>query len=76
MFDIGFWEVLFCGLIGLIVLGPDKLLSTIRSLSNIIKSLRKTASQLSTDINKELDIKKMEQQLATIKKDTQKDLMD
>lgn len=74
MFDIGFWEVSFCGLIGLLVLGPDKLLSTIRSLSKLINSVKQMATQLSADLSKELDVKNMEQQLDIANKNTQKNL--
>ncbi|WP_163130626.1 Sec-independent protein translocase protein TatB [Agarivorans sp. Alg241-V36] len=76
MFDIGFWEMLFCGVIGLIVIGPDKLPSALHSISKVIKSLRQTASHLSAELGKELDVKAMEQQLESLNKPLNQDLKD
>ncbi len=32
MFDIGFWELVIIGIIGLVVLGPERLPTAIRSV--------------------------------------------
>ncbi|MEZ9925525.1 Sec-independent protein translocase protein TatB [Vibrio breoganii] len=76
MFDIGFWEMLFCAVLGLVVLGPEKLPSAIRSAAKFIKSAKNIAAQMTDELSKELDTKAVEKQLIKVKQQATKDLMD
>ncbi|GHF89796.1 Sec-independent protein translocase protein TatB [Thalassotalea marina] len=68
MFDIGFWELLLISVIGLVVLGPERLPVAIRTVSGWIKSVKNFSSHVQNEITQELriqelhaDLKKAEQ---------------
>lgn len=54
MFDIGFWELAVLGLIGLIVLGPERLPVVARTLGRWVRSARQYASALTTELENEV----------------------
>lgn len=54
MFDIGFWELAIIGVIGLMVIGPDKLPGVARTAGMWVGRTRRFVSQVKTDIDKEL----------------------
>ncbi len=64
MLDISFGEISLLILIGLVVLGPDKLPGVIRSTVKTIQQLRSMALGVKTDIEKEL---KLDELSASIK---------
>lgn len=55
MFGIGFLEATFCLLLGFLVLGPEKLISTAREGARGFSTLRRMASSLSAELSKEVD---------------------
>ncbi|MGO4999741.1 Sec-independent protein translocase protein TatB [Oceanisphaera sp. W20_SRM_FM3] len=68
MFDIGFWELVVIGVVGLLVLGPERLPVAIRTVSRLFKTVRDTANAVKTELSQELrmeelhrDLKKAEQ---------------
>lgn len=68
MFDIGFWELVVVGVVGLLVLGPERLPVAIRTVSRLFKTVRDTANSVKTELSQELrmeelhrDLKKAEQ---------------
>ncbi|MDX1268469.1 MAG: Sec-independent protein translocase protein TatB [Oceanisphaera sp.] len=68
MFDIGFWELIVIAIIGLLVLGPERLPVAIRTVSRMFKTVRDTANAVKTELAQELrmeelhrDLKKAEQ---------------
>ncbi|MBU3823644.1 MAG: Sec-independent protein translocase protein TatB [Candidatus Oceanisphaera merdipullorum] len=68
MFDIGFWELVVVGVVGLLVLGPERLPVAIRTVSRLFKTVRDTANAVKTELSQELrmdelhrDLKKAEQ---------------
>ncbi|MBM7456072.1 sec-independent protein translocase protein TatB [Oceanisphaera litoralis] len=68
MFDIGFWELVVIGVVGLLVLGPERLPVAIRTVSRWFKTVRDTATAVKTELAQELrmeelhrDLKKAEQ---------------
>lgn len=68
MFDIGFWELSLIFIIGLLVLGPERLPIAVRKVLGLIRSIKATASSLGTELSNELkvselhnDLKKAEQ---------------
>ena len=68
MFDIGFWELVVVGVVGLLVLGPERLPVAIRTVSKLFKTVRDTANSVKAELSQELrmeelhrDLKKAEQ---------------
>ena len=64
MFDIGFWELLLVAIIGLLVLGPERLPSALRSLQRGIQGLKSYGSKVQTELQHELRIKELHEHLA------------
>ena len=68
MFDIGFWELTLIGIIGLVVLGPERLPVAIRTIKGWISGVRKFSDSVKSELSEELrihelhaDLKKAEQ---------------
>ena len=55
MFDVGFWEIAIIVLIALIVLGPERLPRTARSIGLWVGKARRTLAEVKRDIDRELD---------------------
>lgn len=60
MFDIGFWEIILISIIGLIVLGPERLPIAIRTVMRWIETVKKMANSVKTEIYQELNLDEME----------------
>jgi len=56
MFDVGFWELLVMAVIGLLVLGPQRLPRVVRQLGRWLAAARRTAAQLRWQIEREIDL--------------------
>lgn len=54
MFDIGFWELAIIAVVGLIVIGPDKLPGVARTAGMWIGRTRRFVTQVKSDIDREL----------------------
>lgn len=54
MFDIGFLELLICGVIALLVLGPERLPSAARAAGRWIGSARRMMTQFTSELDREL----------------------
>ena len=63
MFDIGFPELLIVSVVALLVIGPEKLPETIRSLSLWIGRFRRSLSNLRMEIENEIGADEIRQQL-------------
>jgi sec-independent protein translocase protein TatB len=63
MFDIGFLELLLVGIIGLIILGPERLPIAARTLGKWVGKARRLVSQFSQEIDKEIEIEELKTQL-------------
>jgi sec-independent protein translocase protein TatB len=63
MFQIGFLEILVVGVVALIVLGPEKLPGTIRTVSLWIGRLRRSFNSIKSDIEKEIGADEIRRQL-------------
>ena len=55
MFDIGFWEMAFIGVIALVVVGPERLPGVARSLGLWVGKARRMINEVKSDIKKEMD---------------------
>lgn len=64
MFDIGFTELLVVAVIGLIVIGPEKLPHTIRMLRAWTTRIKSTVTELQVDLEKELNAEEMKKRIA------------
>jgi len=69
MFDIGFWEIVLISVIGLVVLGPERLPVAIRTVRGWIAGVKDFSNNVKTELTEELrihelhsNLKKAEQQ--------------
>jgi Tat protein translocase TatB subunit len=56
MFDVGFWEIALIFMLGLMVLGPEKLPRIAAQLGRWVGRARRTATQLRYQLERELDL--------------------
>lgn len=63
MFDIGFWELAFVAIIGLLVLGPERLPGALRGLQRGIQKIKSFGSSVQAELNHELRIKELHEHL-------------
>lgn len=63
MFDIGFWELLLIAVVGLLVLGPERLPSAIRSLQRTVGGIRSYSQRMQNELDHELRIKELHEHL-------------
>ncbi len=71
MFDIGFLELLLITIIGLVVLGPERLPVAIRTVRGWISGVRKFSDNVKTELTEELRIQELH---ANLKKAEQADM--
>ena len=63
MLDIGATELLLVAIIGLVVVGPERLPRLARTIGLWVKRLRGQVSSIQRDINRELELEDLKQQL-------------
>lgn len=63
MFDIGFWELVLISVIGLIVLGPERLPVAIRTVMGWVRAVKGTANAMKNELSQELKIHEMHENL-------------
>ena len=56
---IGFMELLLIGILGLVVLGPERLPGAVRSISGWIRSLKRMANSVKDELEQELKIEEL-----------------
>ena len=71
MFDIGFAELLVVGVLGLIVLGPERLPKAARTLGLLLGRVRRTMSGIQQEIEREVRAQELQEKL----KDSQHSFM-
>jgi len=83
MFDVGFAEIFLLALIGLLVLGPERLPAVARTLGGFMRKARASWASLRTTIESELadaditaPIKEAREELTRMGKDLKSDLPD
>lgn len=59
MFDIGFWELVFIAVIGIVVVGPKRLPEVVRTVAVLLRKVRRMFSDVKADIARELDLDDM-----------------
>ncbi len=68
MFDIGFAELLIVAVVALLVLGPEKLPTAVRTLGLWVGKFRRTVSGIQSEISEELRLDELRRN-ASIEKD-------
>ena len=63
MLDVGFSELLVFGIIGLLVLGPDKLPEAARFAAKWYSKFKRTISNVQNDIDRELRLSEFREQM-------------
>ena len=74
MFDVGISEIMVIAVVALIVLGPEKLPKTARTLGHLFGRLQRYVGEVKADINRELameDLKKLQAEVNTAAADFQ-----
>ena len=71
MFDIGFWELILIAIMGLVILGPERLPVAIRTVRSWISGARKFSDTVKTEITEELRVHELH---ANLKKAEQSNL--
>lgn len=59
MFDIGFWELTFIAVIGIVIVGPHRLPEVVRTVTAMVRKMRRMFSDVKADIERELDLDDM-----------------
>ncbi len=68
MFDIGFWELVLISVVGLVVLGPERLPVAIRSISKFINGAKAMANGVKDELAHELKIQELQENLKKAEK--------
>lgn len=61
MFDIGFTEIIIVGVVALIVLGPERLPSALRTAGLWVGRIKRTIGSVQKEISEELRVEEMRQ---------------
>ncbi len=71
MFDVGFWELMVIAIMGLVILGPERLPVAIRTIRSWVGGIRKFSESVKTELTEELRINELH---ANLKKAEQADM--
>lgn len=74
MFDIGFWELVVISVIGLVVLGPERLPHAIRSVMRWVTTAKEMANSVKTEVTQELKLHEINENMIKASKKGLKDL--
>ena len=56
MFDIGFSEIVVIAVVALVVIGPERLPKTARTLGHLFGRLQRYVNEVKADINREMEL--------------------
>ncbi|APG20799.1 twin arginine-targeting protein translocase TatB [Kosakonia radicincitans DSM 16656] len=68
MFDIGFGELLLVFIIGLVVLGPQRLPVAVRTIVGWVRALRSLATTVQNELTQELKLQEFQESLKKVEK--------
>ncbi|OED69655.1 twin arginine-targeting protein translocase TatB [Vibrio tasmaniensis ZS-17] len=74
MFDIGFWELVLISVVGLVVLGPERLPVAIRSISKFVGQAKSMANSVKDELYHELKVQELQENLRKAEKMGMEDL--
>lgn len=63
MFDIGFWELIIIAVIGLLVLGPQRLPGALHTVLKWVATIKGAAHQMSNELQQEINLQKLQDDL-------------
>ncbi|MDP8080029.1 Sec-independent protein translocase protein TatB [Phocoenobacter skyensis] len=63
MFDIGFFELVLISIIGLVVLGPQRLPSAIKTVSGWIRAIKNLANTVQDEFSEELRLQELQESI-------------
>lgn len=66
MFDIGFSELLLVAVIGLVVLGPERLPVAVRTVAGWIRAMRSLAANVQNELTQELKLQELQETLKKV----------
>lgn len=66
MFDIGFSELLLVAVIGLVVLGPERLPVAVRTVAGWIRAMRALATNVQNELSQELKLQELQETLKKV----------
>ncbi len=79
MFDIGFTELMVIALVGLIVIGPERMPKVARTAGHLLGRLQRYVSDVKSDINREMqleELKKLQTQVVDQARDLEQQVND
>jgi sec-independent protein translocase protein TatB len=62
MFDIGFWELVLCAVVALLVLGPERMPVAVRSVAHWVRAARATLNAVKAEFEHELELDTLKQE--------------
>jgi sec-independent protein translocase protein TatB len=71
---MGMWELAIVLVVGLIVLGPERLPVAIRTVSRWIKTIKSVANSVKAEVNEELRVHELHSNLKKAEEQNMKDL--
>lgn len=74
MFDIGFAELLIIAVVGLVVLGPEKLPVAVRTVGLWVSKAKRTLSSIQSEISEELRLDEMKRQIVMKQEELDREL--
>lgn len=77
MFDIGFSEIVVIAVVALIVLGPERLPKTARTLGHLFGRLQRYVNDVKADISREMELeelRKLQQQMKSAASDLEQSM--
>lgn len=74
MFDIGFWELMLISIMGLVVLGPERLPIAIRTVRGWITGVRQFSDTVKSEISEELRLHELHTNLKKAEQGDMKNL--
>lgn len=74
MFEIGFSELILVMIVGLIVLGPERLPVAVKTVSGWIRAMRSLASSVQNELTQELKLQELQDSLKKVEKNALQNL--
>ena len=74
MFDIGFGELMLVFVIGLVLLGPERLPVEVRTVAGWIRAIRSMASTVQNELTQELKLQELQDSLKKVEEASKNNL--